>query len=159
MADQPDRGQADGGWLPPQTSEQRPPSLWSEPQQAQWGQPPTAQWGQPPQTQWGQPPPAQWASDYQWVPREPENSPGLAGFIVATTSLGLLITSFGFFGPLTLFGAIAAMIASHRGLKKVDRGETTKRKDLARWGFWLGFVALILSLLATVGIALLIALE
>ena len=101
----------------------------------------------------GYPPPT---PDYEWVPREPENSAGLAGFILSVTSIGLLISFFGFSAPLSACLSIAGMVFSYRGIGKVERGETSKRKDMSQWGFWLGFVGLILAVLAGVGLVLLI---
>jgi hypothetical protein len=64
---------------------------------------------------------------------------------------------FGFSAPVTACLSIAGMVLSYRGVKKVERGETTRRKDMSHWGFWLGFVGLILSILAGVGWVLLIS--
>jgi hypothetical protein len=75
---------------------------------------------------------------------------------MSVTSLGLLISMFGFSAPVTAVLSIAAMVFSYKGVRKVERGETTRRKDMAHWGFWLGLVGLVLSVLAGVGLVLLI---
>ena len=99
----------------------------------------------PPQHYYGQQSP--WASTYHWTPAEPDNTSATVGFILSLGSLGLLIMSFGLLSPVNLCLSIAAIFASRSGLKKVERGETTKNEDLGRWGFWLGIVGAALSLL------------
>jgi uncharacterized membrane protein HdeD (DUF308 family) len=66
---------------------------------------------------------------------------------MALASIGTLVLFFGFLSPLNLCLSIAAVFVSRNGIKKVERGETTKNKDLGRWGFWLGIVGAVLSLL------------
>ena len=121
MADE----QQQGGWLPPQ-----------------YGQGPQ-QYGQPPQ--YGAPP---WAPGYFYSYREPDNHTAMAGFIMAAVSISVTVLFFGVLAPLTVFVSIAAVFVSRAGIKKVDRGETTKDRSLARWGFWLGIVGTLLALLA-----------
>jgi hypothetical protein len=133
-----------GGWLPPE-------SPGGAPGPAQ--QPP--QWG-PPQSPYGYGSP--WASTYYYAHREPDNSPGMAGFILSLVSIGVLLIFVGFSAPLTICLSIAAVVVSRNGINKVKRGETRKHKDLATWGFWLGIVGIVLSLLAAAGwIALFVA--
>ena len=157
------------GWLPPETPAQPPPP-WQPPpqqpgQQPQYGQPPPA-WGQQPPPQYGQQPYGQpspygqqtpWASTYYWTPAEPDNTPAVAGFIMSLASIGTLVMFFGFLSPVNLCLSIASTFVSRNGIKKVERGETTKNKDLAKWGFWLGIAGAVLSLLVIAAFIALIA--
>jgi hypothetical protein len=156
----PGQGQYAGGYGQPGYGQ---PAAWG---QTAHGQQPTA-WGQPPHgqqpTAWGQQGPvygqqhnpyvqhSPWASTYSYAYREPDNSPALAGFICSLTSIGALVAFFGLLSPVTLGVSIAGIVASRRGIKKVDRGETRKYKALGQWGFWLGIFGTILSLLALAG--------
>ena len=134
------------GWLPPATPAGPPPP--PPPAQGQqspaWGPPPYGQ-QYPQQTPYGQQTP--WASTYYWTPAEPDNTPAVAGVIMSLASIGTLVMFFGFVSPFNLCLSIAATFISRSGIKKVERGETTKNKDLAKWGFWLGIVGAVLSLL------------
>ena len=160
------------GWLPPEAAEgqQQPPPGQPPPGQGppQYGQQPPA-WGQPGygqqqpygQQQYGQQPygqqpygqqnpygqPSPWASTYYWTQAEPDNTPAMAGFIMSLASIGTLVMFFGFLSPFNLALSIAAIFVSRNGIKKVERGETTKNKDIGKWGFWLGIVGAVLSLL------------
>jgi hypothetical protein len=137
-----------------------PPAQWAPPQGTGWSQPGYGQpgYGQP---GWGQSPYGQgspWASTYYYRPMEPDNSPGLAGFILSITSIGMLVIFFGLLSPITFCLSIAGLVVSRNGIKKVERGETRKNRDLARWGFWLGVAGIVLSLLAIGGwVALFVA--
>jgi cell division protein FtsX len=64
---------------------------------------------------------------------------------------------FGFLSPLNLAVSIAAIFVSRNGIKKVERGETTKNEDLAKWGFWLGIVGAVLAALVILAFVLVIA--
>ncbi|MEA2473948.1 MAG: hypothetical protein QOE06_1863 [Thermoleophilaceae bacterium] len=76
---------------------------------------------------------------------------------MALASLGTLVLFFGFLSPLNLGVSIAAIFVSRNGIKKVERGETTRNKDLAKWGFWLGIVGAALSALVIVAFVAVIA--
>ena len=78
----------------------------------------------------------------------PSNSAAVGGFITSISSLGLLLFILGLSAPVTFFASIAGTIVSRNGIKKVDRGETTRNKDLGQWGFWLGIAGIVLSLIA-----------
>jgi hypothetical protein len=78
----------------------------------------------------------------------PSNSAAVGGFITSICSLGLLLFIIGLSAPVTFFASIAGTIVSRNGIKKVDNGETSRNKDLAQWGFWLGIAGIVLSLLA-----------
>ena len=97
----------------------------------------------------GQPSP--WASTYYYTYAEPDNTPATAGFIMSLASIAVLVLFFGFLSPLTLILSVAAIFVSRNGIKKVERGETKRNKDLAQWGFWLGIVGAVLSALAIAG--------
>jgi hypothetical protein len=114
------------GWLPPQH-----------------GTPP--QYGTPPLPQYGAP----WASTfYPGYYSEPDNTPAMTGFVMAVVSISVLVLFFGVLAPLTLLTSIASIFVSRAGLKKVTRGETTKNKSVAQWGFWLGIVGTVLAMIA-----------
>jgi hypothetical protein len=101
--------------------------------------------------QYGTPPPqypGPWASTFYGGYREPDNTPAMTGFVMAVVSLGVLVLFFGVLAPLTLLTSIASVFVSRAGLKKVTRGETTKNKSLARWGFWLGIAGAVLAMVA-----------
>jgi hypothetical protein len=72
----------------------------------------------------------------------------MTGFILATVSISVTVLFFGVLAPLTLLVSIASVFVSRSGIKKVDRGETTKNRSLARWGFWLGVAGTVLAALA-----------
>jgi hypothetical protein len=76
---------------------------------------------------------------------------------MSLASIGTLVMFFGFLSPLNLCLSIAASIASRNGLKKVERGETTKNEDIAKWGFWLGIAGAVLSLLVILAFVALIS--
>ena len=160
--DAPDQPQS-GEWLPPE------PPGGGEPVRPAPPQPPPQQPQQPQQPAWGQPPPAQQPYGYgqqspygygagygygqppyqqQWSQAEPDNTPGVAGFILSVTSLGTLVLFFGVLSFLNIPLSIAGAIVSRTGVKKVERGETRKHKDLSQWGYWLGIAGIVLSVLA-----------
>lgn len=151
-------GQPPGHGSPGQPPGQSPPAWGTPPgqQQQPYGQPQYGQptygggspYGQSPYggQQYGQPSP--YAATYGWHQAEPSNSPAVAGFVLSITSIGTLILFFGFLSPVNFCVSIAGIFVSRNGIKKVERGETTKNKDLAKWGFWLGIVGTILAALA-----------
>ena len=65
-------------------------------------------------------------------------------------SLGLLVISAGLSTIVSLGCAIAGIICSRNGKRKVDAGETPKHRGLAQAGFIIGWVSLALSILATI---------
>ena len=100
------------------------------------------------------PPQQQWAYPQQPVP---DNGQAEAGFVFSLVSLGLLVISAGLSTVVSLGCAIAGIVCSRNGKKKVDAGETPKHRGLAQAGFVIGWVSLVLSILATVGWALALA--
>jgi hypothetical protein len=139
---------------PPGQPQQASPTHWHAPNPA-WGPPGYGQqpYGQQPYGQ-GSP----WASTYYYAQVEPANSPAVTGFILSITAIGTLVIFFGLLAPLTIGLSIAGLVVSRNGIKKVERGETSKNRTLAGWGFWLGVAGTVLAVLAIAGwVALFIA--
>jgi hypothetical protein len=107
---------------------------------------------QAPPPGWGHPP--QWA----WQPPVPDNSQAIVGFVFSIVAVGLLVISFGLSSILSVGCAIAGIVCSRNGKRKIARGETPKHKGLAQAGYIVGWVGLALSILATAGWILAIAL-
>jgi hypothetical protein len=143
--------------LPPPAAQQQPPQ-----QQAQtYGYPPPPGYGSPPPPPpgYGAPPPPGYAypAQQQWsYPQAavPDNGQAVAGFVFSLVSLGLLVISAGLSTIVSIGCAIAAIVCSRNGKKKVDAGETPKHRGLAQAGFIIGWVSLGLSILATIAWAL-----
>jgi hypothetical protein len=121
---------------------------------------PEPELGQRPQA----PPPAPEATaPVAYAPQaavEPDNGPAVTGFVLSLVAGGLLIVSGGISTILSLGLAIAGIVQSNRGKRKVRSGETTRNAGLAQAGFIIGIVSLVLSSLATVAwifIAILLA--
>jgi hypothetical protein len=76
---------------------------------------------------------------------------------MALASIGTLVMFFGFLSPITLGVSVGAIFVSRNGIKKVERGETTRNKDLAKWGFWLGIAGAVLSALVIAAFVAVIA--
>ena len=123
------------GYPPP------PPSAQPYQPPPGYGQPPV--YGPPPG--YGYPPP--WGYAQQQVP---DNGQAIAGFVLSIVSLGLLIISAGLSTIISIGCAIAGIICSRTGKRKVDAGETPKHRGLAQAGFIIGWVGLGLSILATI---------
>jgi hypothetical protein len=146
---EPDLGDQSG--QPTQPTQPLPP-----PEQQQYQPPP--QYQQPPphypppqyQQPYGYGPPPGY---YAWgppPPREPDNNPAVAGFVLSMVGGGLLFFFAGLSTIISLGLSIAGIVYSRKGKEKVDRGETTKQRGLAQAGFIIGIVSTVLSLLATV---------
>jgi hypothetical protein len=108
-------------------------------------QPPPPGYAYPPQQQWAYP-----------QPPVPDNGQAVAGFVFSLVSLGLLVISAGLSTIVSLGCAITGIVCSRNGKKKVDAGETPKHRGLAQAGFIIGWVSLVLSVVATIGWILLI---
>ena len=117
-------------------------------------QPPPPGYGgyQAPPPGWGQPP--QWA----WQPPVPDNGQAVVGFVFSIVGVGLLVISFGLSSIVSVGCAITGIVCSRNGKQKVERGESPKHKGLAQAGYIVGWVGLVLAILATVSWILLIAL-
>ena len=176
-------GESEGqGFLPPEPAgpepelggrpQPPPPPQAPPPQAPQQPQPPTQTYGYPPPPpgygyppppsppgypyqQYAYPPPQQWAYPQQSVP---DNGQAVAGFVLSLVALGLLVISAGLSTIVSLGCAIAGIVCSRNGKKKVEAGETPKHRGLAQAGFIIGWVSLALSVLATIGWILVIAL-
>ena len=105
--------------------------------------PPPPGYGQPPGYAYPQP----WGYPQQQVP---DNGQAIAGFVLSIVSLGLLVISAGLSTIISIGCAIAGVICSRNGKRKVDAGETPKHRGLAQAGFIIGWVGLGLSILATI---------
>ena len=135
----------------PPTHQQPPPQYQQPPPQYQ--QPPPQYYQPPPPQPWQQPygygPPPGY---YAWgspPPREPDNNPAVAGFVLSMVGGGLLFFFAGLSTIISLGLSIAGIVYSRKGKEKVDKGETTKQRGLAQAGLIVGIVSTVLSLLAT----------
>jgi hypothetical protein len=161
----------DRGFLPPEPAGPEPelgdrpaqppppPLAPSPPQQPQapaqtYGYPPPG-YGAPPPPGYAYPPQQQWTYPQAAVP---DNGQAVAGFVFSLVSLGLLVISAGLSTIVSIGCAIAGIVCSRNGKKKVDAGETPKHRGLAQAGFIIGWVSLALSILATVAWALVLGL-
>jgi hypothetical protein len=144
---------------PPQPPQQPPQTYGYPPPPPGYGYPPPPPppgYGyQPPPPGYAYPPPQQWAYPQQSVP---DNGQAVAGFVLSLVALGLLVISAGLSTIVSLGCAIAGIVCSRNGKQKVDAGETPKHRGLAQAGFIIGWVSVGLSLLATAGWILVIAL-
>jgi hypothetical protein len=70
--------------------------------------------------------------------------------VFSLIALGLLVMSLGLSTVVSLGCAIAGIVCSRNGKRRVDRGETPKHRGLAQAGFVIGWVSLGLSILAIV---------
>jgi hypothetical protein len=150
-----------GGKEPPQQQQPPPPPPGYQPPPSY--QPPPASYPPPPQPGWQQPPPYQPPTPgyYGWQPpyvQQPGNGQAVAGFVVSMVSAALWLFSAGFGTPLTIPGAIVGMVLARQGQQKVKEGETTKHKDLATAGWWIGIAVLVLSVISTIAWVLVLVL-
>jgi hypothetical protein len=110
----------------------------------------------PPPPGYAYPPSQQpWAYPQQVVP---DNGQAIAGFVFSLVALGLLVVSAGLSTIVSVGCAIAGIVCSRNGKRKVDAGETPKHRGLAQAGFIIGWVGLALSILATIAWILVIVL-
>jgi hypothetical protein len=122
-------------FLPPQPAGPDPELGSRPPQPGGWQEPAGAQ---PVQGGWQQPAAAQ-----------PDNGPAVAGFVLSIVSGALLIVSAGLSSVVSVGCAIAGIVYSRKGKRKVEAGETSKNAGLAQAGFIIGIVSLCLAVLAT----------
>jgi hypothetical protein len=120
------------GWQPPHPA---PPPGYGWQGQPQ-GPPAPAGWQPPP---WGYPPAA----------RQPDNGPAVAGFVLSLVAGGLLVITAGLSSIVSVGCAVAGMIYSRKGKRKIEAGETTKSGGLAQAGFIISVISLVLASLAT----------
>ena len=88
----------------------------------------------------------------------PDNGQAVVGFVFSIVGVGLLVISFGLSSIVSVGCAITGIVCSRNCKRNVERGETPKHKGLAQAGYIVGWVGLVLSLLATAGWILAIAL-
>ena len=153
------------GDRPPQPPPQAPPPAaapspgYGYPPSPPPGQPPPGYgYPPPPAGQAYQPPPAYgqqpgYAYPPPWgypQPAVPDNGQAIAGFVLSLVSLGLLVISAGLSTIISIGCAVAGVICSRNGKRKVDAGETPKHRGLAQAGYIIGWVSLGLSILATI---------
>ena len=130
---------------------QQPPPAYQPPPGYQ--QPPPAYPGWQPPAGY-QPPPPPPPGYYGWapppVPRQPDNGPAVAGFVLSMASAGLWLFSAGLSSIISIVCAGLGVFYSRRGKEKLDAGETQKHKDLAKAGFIIGWVMVGLAALSTI---------
>jgi hypothetical protein len=136
---------------PPEETYGDPP--YSPPQQT-YGYPPPPP-GAPGQLPPGYqpPPPPGYGHPQPWVHSQqpvPDNGAAVAGFVLSIISVGLLVISFGLSTIISLGFAIAGMLCSRQGKRRVEAGETPKHAGLAQAGFIIGWVGIGLSILAII---------
>ena len=175
------------GWLPPKPpgadDEERdqPPRDYTAPPESLWAQPvppppdsapagesppegtvppppaPPPAYSPPPEqpSPPGYPPPP--APGYSG-PAPPGNGAAIAALVCSLLGLVLLLSFAGFLFPITMILSIAGIVLGRRGMKEVDRGETSQHRSLAKAGLVFGIVGLVCALLAAaILIALLVA--
>jgi hypothetical protein len=108
----------------------------------------------PPQPGYGYPPQGGWA---YYQPPVPGNGPAVTGFVFSVVGVSLLVLSFGLSSIVSLGCAITGVLCSRSGKQKIERGETPKHGGLARAGVIIGWVGIGLSILATIGWVILLA--
>ena len=88
---------------------------------------------------------------YGWQPQaaQPDNGPAVAGFVLSIVAGALLFVSAGLSSLISVGCAIAGIVYSRKGKRKVETGETAKNASLAQAGFIIGIVSLSLAVLAT----------
>jgi hypothetical protein len=155
--DERDNGEQGQGFLPPEPPGPEP-ELGGRPAPPPPPEPPPQQQPPPPQTYGYPPPPPGYGPapgqpypgwGYAPQPQVPDNGQAVAGFILSLVSVGLLVISAGLSSIVSIGCAIAGIVCSRNGKRKVDAGETPKHRSLAQAGFIIGWVGLALSVLAT----------
>jgi hypothetical protein len=153
-----------GGFLPPEppgpepelggpVAKPPPPPPPPPPPQQQPPPPPPAQTWQQPAPTWQQPQSQHWPQQqptwHQPAPSVPGNGHAVAGFVLSIVAAALLVLSFGLSSIVSIACASLGIVFSRKGRQNVEEGRTPKNADLARAGFIVGIVALVLTLLAT----------
>jgi hypothetical protein len=83
-------------------------------------------------------------------PAGPSNGHATVSLIVSGGSLALLLFTAGIVSPITLIASIVGTILGHKGKTDVDQGKTTRSRDEAVAGFWMGIAGIVLSVLALI---------
>ena len=136
----------------PQQPQEPPPPPQAPPGQTYGYPPPPPGYAYPPQ----QPHAPQWGYAQ---PPAPDNGQAVAGFVCSIVAICLLFLSAGLSTVLSLGLAVAGIVCSRNGKRKVDAGETPKHRGLAQAGFIVGWVALGFSILAIVAWTLIFVFE
>jgi hypothetical protein len=159
--DPPDKPQAD--WLPPEPpgppppEPPTPPPPFQPPPPTPGMHPPAPPSGFPPPA-FPPPPPPGYPPQWQPLPPQPPNGDAVAGFTCSVIGLALLFFTAGLSTIVSLILGIVAVPYSRKGKRNVEEGRTTKHRDLAKAGYVIGIVTIVLSLLATAAWALIFAL-
>ncbi len=95
-------------------------------------------------------PPAEAAGQWPRQAAEPDNGPAVTGFVLSRVGGSRLILRAGFSSLISVGLAIAGIVYSRKGSRRVASGETRKHGGLAQAGFVIGIVALVLAVLATI---------
>jgi hypothetical protein len=168
----------DGEWLPPQAPgdppppadqpQRPPPPPAPAPPPAAPPQPPPGYQPQPPPGYPPQPvypPPGYSSGGFPSQPYpppvyapQPPNNDAVVGFTCAVIGGALLFFSAGLSTIVSLTLGIVAIPYSRKGKRAIAEGRTAKHKDLANAGYVIGIVVTVLSILATIGWVLLLAL-
>jgi hypothetical protein len=98
------------------------------------------------------------AGAYAAPPVQPENGAAVSGFVLSVVSAGLLLVSGGISSIVSVGCAIFGIVQSRKGTRRVESGETTRNAGLAKAGFIIGIVALVLSVIATAAWILIVVL-
>jgi hypothetical protein len=98
------------------------------------------------------------APAYAPRPVEADNGPAVTGFVLSVVAGGLLVVSGGISSIVSVACSIFGIVYSRKGTRKVESGETTRNAGLAKAGFIIGIVSLILSVLATAAWILIVVL-
>jgi len=125
-----------GEWLPPKApggDEPLPGPPPEHPQQQQQQQPPPGYWQAPPPGQ-----------------QQPPNNDAVAGFTCGIVGATLLFFTGGLSTVISLVLGIIAIPYSRKGQRNVEEGRTPKHKSLAKAGFVIGIITVVLSILATI---------
>jgi hypothetical protein len=163
-------GRKHAGFLPPEPSgpepdlESQPADVKPEPEVSPRGFDPPAEHEAhasasqeyPPAAQqlgWNAPPPP--ATPGQLQPGgyvvQPDNGQAVAGLSLSIASAVLLVLSVGISTIVSIVCAGFGIHYSRKGRARVDSGETTRNRGVAQAGFVTGIVALVLSILCTIG--------
>ena len=91
-------------------------------------------------------------------PQGPPNNEAVAGFTCGIIGVSLLFFTGGLSTIVSLVLGVVAIPYSRKGQANVDQGRTAKHRSLASAGFVIGIVTIVLSVIATIGWALVLAL-
>ena len=127
-----------GEWLPPKAPGGDEPLPAPPPEHPQ-------QQHQPPPGYWQPQQPAQSPQ-----PQPPSNNDAVAGFTCGIIGASLLFFTGGLSTIVSLILGIVAIPYSRKGRRNVEQGRTPKHKSLAKAGFVIGIITVVLSVLATI---------